>query len=132
MRLASRPFLCRYLLALLLFNLSACSSMRPVGVESAMRGAATSEIDYGSLVDGRRLDGERFRFRVTEMTAEGIGGAPGFVRYEDMATLRVQAQSEAKALGWVVGVLGVVALLALAGSADEVRVCNPGPCNAND
>ena len=88
-------------------------------------------IDYGSLVEIRTLDRKTIKFRVTEMTREGLGGNKGFYRYEDMKSLRVENPHSRKGdntLAWVLGALGIAALIALVANADSVSVCSGQPC----
>lgn len=127
----SRQFICRYLLALLLFNLTACSTMRAVGIENAMRHSPPPGVDYGTLVQVRTLDDRTVDFRVTDISPEGLGGQGGFYRYEDMKSLKAERPddpSQGNAVGYIIGALGVAALIALIANADDVRVCSPGPC----
>jgi hypothetical protein len=124
-------FLKCYLLSLLLLNLTACSSMQTVSVESAMQNSTARGIDYGSLVEVRTLDKKTAKFRVTELSQDGLGGKPGFYRYEDMKSLRVENQSannSDSALGWILGALGIAALIALVANADSVAICSGTPC----
>jgi len=126
-----RRFLKFYVLSLSLFNLAACSSMHPVNIENAMQSTSARGVDYGSLVQVRTLDNRTSKFRVTEMTEDGIGGNTGFFRFEDMKSLRVEsprANKNSSAWTWVLGALGVAALVALVANADEVSVCSPSPC----
>jgi len=128
-----RHFLVRYLLCLLLLNLAACSTMYPVSVENAMQQPQPSGIDYGSLVEVKTLDRKSAKFRVTEMTPEGLGGSMGFFRYEDMQSLKVQNESRrdydsGETWAWVLGILGMIGLIALAASSDSVAICTPSPC----
>ena len=124
-------FLLRYLLCLLLLNLAACSTMQPVNVQNAMQSDHPRGIDYGSLVEVRTLDKRTAKFRVTEITEQGLGGKQGFFRFEDMQHLRVETPSSHnsdKTLSYVLGVLGIAALIALIANADSVSVCSPSPC----
>lgn len=124
-------FLKRYLLSLLLLNLAACSTMQPVNIEHAMQSDKARGIDYGSLVEVKTLDRKTFKFRVTDITREGLGGNSGFYRYEDMKSLKVEnpnANKSDKTLAWVLGALGVAALIALIANADSVSVCSSQPC----
>ncbi|HET6565908.1 MAG TPA: hypothetical protein VFG52_10885 [Xanthomonadales bacterium] len=126
-------FFLRYLLCLVLFNLAACSTMYPVSVENAMQQPQPSGVDYGSLVEVKTLDRKTAKFRVTEMTPEGLGGSMGFFRYEDMQSLKVENQSRqyrdsSETWAWVLGVLGVIGLIVLAANSDSVRVCSSSPC----
>ncbi len=126
-------FLSRYVLCLLLFNLAACSSYQTVNIERAMNQTRPSGVDFGSLVKVTPLEGRTVSFRVTELTPEGLGGGGGFYRYEDMKTLKVEApgSNDGQALGVVLGIIGVAALVALIANADSVRVCSPSPCETN-
>lgn len=124
-------FLQRYLLCLLIFNLAACSTMQPVSVESAMQNPNPRGVDYGSLVEVKTLDNRTVKFRVTDMNENGLGGSKGFYAYEDMKSLRVDtpsSQSSDETWAWVLGALGVIALIAVVANADSVSVCSPSPC----
>ena len=124
-------FLKCYLLSLLLLNLAACSSMQTVNVESAMQSTKVRGIDYGSLVEVKTLDKRTVKFRVVDITREGLGGNQGFYRYEDMQSLRVEnpnAKNNDNTLSYILGTLGVIALIALAISSDSVAICSPSPC----
>jgi len=124
-------FIKHYLLALLVFNLSACSSLQPVSVQSAMKNSPPSGVDYGSLVEVKTFDKQREKFRVTVINADGLGGNQGFYRYEDMASLKVDAPKDKSDDAWMIvgGILGVAALVFLISSADSVRICSPAPCD---
>lgn len=119
-------------LAFLLLNLAACSTMQSISIESAMQYSPPSGVDYGRMVEVHMLGGEKAQFRVTEITDEGLGGKPGFFAYEDMKLLKAEqpGQSNGNAWGWIVGALGIAALVALIANADDVRVCSPSPCPA--
>ena len=124
-------FLKQYLLSLLLLNLAACSTMQPVNIENAMQSDKARGIDYGSLVEVKTLDRKTVKFRVTDITSEGIGGNKGFYRYEDMKSLKAEnphSNQNDTALAWVLGALGVAALIALVANADSVSVCSNPPC----
>ena len=124
-------FIKHYLLALLVFNLAACSTMRPVSVENAMRGSPPAGVDYGSLVEVKTLAGQTAKFRVTVINANGLGGNQDFYRYADMASLKVAAPPSKSNDGWMIigGILGAAALIFLISSADSVSVCSPAPCD---
>ena len=124
-------FTVRYLLSVLLLNLAACSSMQPVSIEGAMQNSTARGIDYGSLVEVKTLDNRSIKFRVTDISAEGLGGNQGFYRYEDMKSLRVDnpySNKNENTLSWILGALGIVALIALVANADSVAICSPSPC----
>lgn len=126
-----RHFLKRYVLSLLLLNLAACSTMQPVSIENTMQGSTARGVDYGSLVEVKTLDNRTSKFRVTEMNEEGIGGKPGFYRFEEMKSLRVEnpdARNNDNTWSYILGALGIAALIALVASADSVSICSPSPC----
>lgn len=130
-----KTFTLRYLLCLMLFNLAACSSMQPVNVEQAMQQPQPRGVDFGSLVEVRTLDRQTAKFRVTEMTPEGLGGSHGFFRYEDMRSLKVETPSNRdsnETWAYVLGALGIIGLIVLAASSDSVSVCSPSPCPTPD
>jgi hypothetical protein len=123
--------LSRYLLCLLVFNLAACSSMQAVDLQRAVQTSNARGVEYGRLVDVRMLDGERAKFRVTEMNDQGIGNGEAFYRFADMESLKVEnpnSNSSEETVTWVLGVIGFIALIALAVNSDSVSVCSPGPC----
>lgn len=120
----------RCLIALLVLGVSACSSMRTVDVGKAVRQGAPPGVYEGSLVDVKTLGGERLRFRVTNIEPEGIGGDPGFIAYANMRSLKVEDPNRYDEVGsWVLGLLGVAALVVLIANADSVNACS-GDCPA--
>jgi len=124
-------FVAHYILCLLFLNLAACSSMQTVNVESAMQSTKVRGIDYGSLVEVKTLDKQTVKFRVVDITREGLGGNHGFYRYEDMKSLRVEnpnAKNNDNTLNYILGALGIIALVALVANADSVAICSPSPC----
>lgn len=125
-------FLKHYLLAILVFNLAACSTLQEVSVENAMRNSRPSGVDYGSLVEVKTFDKQTAKFRVTVMNADGLGGSKNFFRYEDMASLKVEGPKSSGEDAWMIigGILGAAALVWLISSADSVRVCSPAPCES--
>jgi hypothetical protein len=124
-------FIKNYLLALLVFNLAACSTLQPVSVENAMKNSLSSSVDYGSLVEVKTLDKQTAKFRVTVINADGLGGNKKFYRYEDMASLKVEAPKSDNNDTWMIigGILGAAALVFLIANADSVSVCSPAPCD---
>lgn len=121
----------RYLLCLLLFNLTACSSMQTVNVEDAVKYSSARGVEHGSLVHVKTLDNRSVKFRVTELTPDGLGGNQGFYRFEDMKSLKVEnpaANSSDNTWAWILGALGVAALVALVANADSVAICSGAPC----
>lgn len=126
-----KRFLARYLLCLLLLNLAACSSMQTVDLERAVQTSNARGVEYGRLVKVKTLDKRSVRFRVTEIREDGIGSNAEFFRYAEMESLEVEnpnSNSGETALTWVLGIIGVAALVALVANADSVKVCSPSPC----
>jgi hypothetical protein len=124
-----RHFLARSLLSLMLLNLAACTAMQPVNLENTIQTSHARGVDYGSLVKVRTLDRRTVTFRVTDITADGIGGNQGFYRFADMKSLKVEsASSNGDAWGYVLGALGIIALVAIVANADNVAICSPSPC----
>ena len=123
-------FIKHYLLALLVFNLAACSNLQTVSVENAMKNSPPRGVDYGSLVHVKTLDKKTAKFRVTVINADGLGGSDEFIRYQDMASLKVEQEqkgnSEAGTI--ILGILAAAALVFLIASADSVAICSPSPC----
>ncbi|MFB3076916.1 MAG: hypothetical protein ACE1Y4_02820 [Lysobacterales bacterium] len=123
-------FFKRYLLSLLVLNLAACSTLQPVSIENAMQYSPPRGIDYGSLVEVKTLDKRTVKFRVTEITDDGLGGKQGFYRYEDMQNLRVDnpGKNKGETATYILSALGIIALIALIVNADNVTICTPSPC----
>ena len=123
-------FFKRYLLGLLVLNLAACSTLQPVSIENAMQYSPPRGIDYGSLVEVKTLDKRTVKFRVTEITDDGLGGNQGFYRYEDMQNLRVDnpGKNKGDTATYILSALGIIALITLIVNADSVAICSPSPC----
>jgi len=124
-------FFSYYLLCLLLLNLSACSSMQTVDLQRAVQTSNARGVEYGRLVEVKTLDKRTVKFRVTEVRQTGIGSEDEFFRFVDMKSLKVDnpnSTSSEETWTYVLGVIGAVALIALAISSDSVRVCSPSPC----
>ena len=123
-------FIRYYLLALLVFNLAACTTLQPVSVANAMKNSPPRGVDYGSLVQVKTFDKQTAKFRVTVINADGLGGSQNFFRYEDMASLKVEAPKNNSNDTWMIigGILGAAALVFLISSADSVSVCTSTPC----
>lgn len=120
----------RFLLALLVLNLAACSSMQPVRVSDLKGNAAPAEVREGDRVEVTTRHNEKFEFTVTEMNELGLGGKFGFIPYERMRSLSVSRPGTdfGDSGYWIGAVLGVALFVALIANADSVSVCSPGPC----
>lgn len=127
-------FLSRYLLCLLLLNLAACSSMQTVDLERAVQTSNARGVEYGRLVEVKTLDNRTVKFRVTEIDDTGIGSTDEFFRFAEMKSLKADnpnSKSSENAWNYVLGVVGAIALIALAANSDSVSVCSPSPCPEN-
>jgi hypothetical protein len=118
------------ILALLLLNLTACSSMQTVSIQNLENPDIPSEIQHGDRVEVVTRDSEKVEFSVTDITTEGIGGKFGFIPFENIRRLRVQrpGSSGGNSATWIWGIIGAAALVALIASADSVSVCSGTPC----
>lgn len=123
-------FIRYYFLALLVFNLAACTTLQPVSVENAMKKSPPQGVDYGSLVQVKTFDKQTAKFRVSVINSDGLGGSQNFYRYEDMVSLKVEAPKNNSNDTWMIigGILGAAALVFLISSADSVSVCTSAPC----
>lgn len=120
----------RYILALLVFNLAACSSMQTVNFGQSGHYEPPPELEIGKRVEVTTFDREKLEFTVTEVTAEGIGGKFGFIPYENIRQLRVQVpgSGDNNWSTWVLGIITALGLAWLIASADSVSVCSGTPC----
>ena len=118
------------ILALLLLNLGACSSMQTVSIQDLENPDIPSEIQHGDRVEVVTRDSEKMEFSVTDITTEGIGGKFGFISFDNIRRLRVQqpGSSGGNSANWIWGILGAAALVALIASADSVSICSGTPC----
>ena len=120
----------QFILALLLLNLTACSSMQTVSIQSLENPSIPSEIQHGDRVEVITNDSEKMEFAVTDITTDGIGGKFGFIPFENIRRLRVQRQTggSGESATWIWGVIGAAALIALIASADSVSICSGSAC----
>lgn len=118
------------LLSILVFHLSACSSMQSVSVQDVQRQDENSPVQIGDKVEVITMDSEKMTFVVTDITDKGIGGKFGFIPFENIRRLMVNVpgSSDSRSYAWLWGILGVAALFALAASSDSVSVCSLPPC----
>ena len=121
----------RLILALLVFNLAACSSMQPVRLHHLGTDETPPGVQRGDRVEVVTRDKEKFEFTVEQINAAGLGGKFGFIPYEKMRSLKVHRPGTGEPdLTWLWAILGLAAVIALIASADSVSVCSPGPCPA--
>ena len=118
------------ILALLLLNLTACSSMQMVSISDLEDPDIPSEIQHGDRVEVVTRDNEKMEFAVTNINTEGIGGKFGFIPFENIRRLSVQrpGSGSGNSANWIWGIIGAAALVALIASADSVSVCSGTPC----
>lgn len=124
-----KRFLKCYVLSLLLLNLAACSTMQTVNLQNTIQTSYARGVDYGSLVHVKTVDKRSAKFRVTDITEEGLGGNDGFYRFDEMESLKVDVPgSNDTVLQVVLGIVAVAALAALIANSDSVKICSPSPC----
>ena len=118
------------LLSLLIVHIAACSSFHRVAIRDVSAESGSSPVQIGDRVEVTTLDSETLQFAVTDITAEGISGRFGFVRFDDMRSLSVRRSGEPNddTVTWILGILGAAALIALVASADSVTACSGTPC----
>ena len=119
-------------LALLLINLSACSSMQTVSIQDLENPDIPSEIQIGERVEVSTRDNEKMQFTVTNINSDGIGGKFGFIPYENIRHVQVRRSggNSAESLNWLWGIIGAAALIALVVSADSISACSGSACPA--
>jgi hypothetical protein len=77
----------------------------------------------------KTVDKRSAKFRVTDITEEGLGGNDGFYRFDEMESLKVDVPgSNDTVLQVVLGIVAVAALAALIANSDSVKICSPSPC----
>ena len=116
--------LARYLLALLLLNLAACSTMQPVALPE--NGYAPDSVVIGSQVELLTTEGAIYRFAVTEINEAGVGGEPGFFPYSEIETLQVREAGEGTVLVAIVITVALGMLFALAIDEATKAALTPG------
>lgn len=122
----------RFLLALLLFNLTACSTMHTVKVPGT--GSMPDDVYHGSKVELVTIGGEEYKFTVTLLTGQGIGGDPGFFTYPEISSLKVMTSEESSRTFWAVllgiaaAALLIVAVQSAAETAGAACLLSGGDC----
>lgn len=104
--------------------------MQTVAVRDVQPGSESSPVQTGDRVEVETRDHEKLDFTVTDITDDGLAGQFGFVRFDDIHTLRVRrpGQTDGSATKWLLGILGAAAAIALIVSADSVTACSGTPC----
>ena len=122
------------LLSLLIVHVAACSSFHRVAIHDVSADNGSSPVQIGDRVEVTTRDNEALEFAVTDITPDGISGRFGFVRFDDMRSLSVRRAGEPNndTVTWILGILGVAALIALVASADSVTACSGTPCPGQD
>ncbi len=99
------------------FLMTSCASLEDVAIPAADQPAATPPVKVGDTVEVTTRDGEKKRFKVTAVDADGIAGEDVRVAYKDMSILRLEhgtAEKSTKTSLIVIGVLLLVGAVALA------------------
>jgi len=121
-----------FILALLLINLTACSSMQTVSIQNLEKPETPGEIQHGDRVEVITHDSEKLEFAVTDITTTGLSGKFGFIPFTNIRRLRVKRAGgySDKSFQWVWGIIGAAAVVALVASADSVNICSGSGCPA--
>lgn len=112
----------RLLLALLLLNLAACTTMQPVRIPDEQQ--PRTEVRIGNHVEIVTREGHEARFEVTRLDEQGLGGAHEYYLFEELTSLKVQRQAAGRWdwLGWV----ALAGLLIFAFSESDSTTVNAG------
>jgi hypothetical protein len=90
----------------LLAFITGCTTMRALPSSDAQ--SIASQVEVGDKVQVTRSDGSDVKFKVEEISNEGLAGDGVFVAYSDVLQVRVREHSTAKTVGLVVAILLVV------------------------
>jgi hypothetical protein len=103
------------LLGCLSLFLQGCTAMQAVPIPQG--GSGTAAIQVGDTVKATTRAGKVKRFKVTEVTNEGLRGTDDYVAYSEIANLEVARHDagEKRTLWWILGGAALVALIAGAG-----------------
>ena len=96
-----------YILALIVFNLSACATVYSVPPPSP--GTVPSGLHLDDRVEVITLDGDKHKFVITKIDGTGIGGSAEFFAYTDIKHIRLRVAS-GPSPSTVAKVAGLVAL----------------------
>ena len=112
----------RLVLALLLLNLAACTTMQPVRIPDEE--LPRTDVAIGNHVEIVTRDGHEARFEVTRLDEQGLGGAHEYYLFEELTSLKVRRQVSGRWdwLGWV----ALAGLLIFAFSEPDSTVINAG------
>jgi len=110
--------------------LTACSTMQTVSINDLQRDLGAGDVRIGDRLEVTTYDNEKLTFDVTDIEADGLGGKFGFIAYDDIRRVAVRRPGtvDSDTAWWIGGLLGAVAIIALAASSDSVSVCTPSPC----
>ena len=102
-------------LAATLSMAAGCTAMKPLAVDGVDDSATLAEqLSVGQKVIVDTVDGERFKFTVTQVDDSGIGGENHFIAYGDIDELRTKKLSATNTAGMVLAVNVALAAAAVA------------------
>jgi len=98
--------LTRFIICFVLIAFTAgCTSMRPIyGTDAA---SYSAQIEVGDKIEIARKDLTTVKFKVTDMSNDGISGKDTFVAYSDIQTIQTVKSNT----GVILGIVGVGVLL---------------------
>ena len=94
-----------------------CSTMQPLS--STDLTTVASQVSAGDKVEITRTDGETLKFKVSEISDNGITGDDIFVAYTDILKIKVQQSSNNRKSNILIVALTAVGVLMLIGLALE-------------
>jgi hypothetical protein len=105
---------------------SACSTTRPLAATDSK--SLASQIAIGDTIELKRNDGSQLKFKVTEVSPDGLRGRNVFVPFTDIGQVQISESMNPAGVVFLV-VLGAVTLYMLTGGADCTdNVWSTTPC----
>jgi len=99
-------------LAAVLSAAAGCTAMKPLAVNDHSELSQQLEVGQKVIVD--TVDGERFKFTISEIDKSGISGEEHFIAYGDIDELRAKKLSATNTAGLVLAVNVALAAAAVA------------------
>ncbi|MCW8846710.1 MAG: hypothetical protein OQK99_12815 [Gammaproteobacteria bacterium] len=121
----TRSVICLVVLTLV----SACGTARPVAIVDSR--SLVSQIAVGDKVEVERTDGTVLKFKVTEVSPEGLRGREIFVPTKDIGQVQVITGMHPAGVGFL-ALLGATAAWMLADPDDVCGDLPAAPCDDDD
>lgn len=101
---------------------TACSTARPIAATDPK--SLIDQVSVGDRIEVKRKDGSQLKFKVTEVSLEGLRGREEFVLFTDIGQVQISEQIHPAAVVFVV-LLGVSVLWMLKEGVDCGDLLNP-------